>query len=261
MGFVNLLGAMISTVDVSESDDDSDIDFDAVAKQAVAAVKVEAPKELGEFTLDTGLRNSHLLLQGKRGKEGFDTRSVPGHWGLDFRDYSECSTPEAPAADSVEREVRGQAVRPVDDKALRKKEAKAQKGEALAKWFGLPRAKMTPELEKELLAIKLRGNVDPKRFYKGQDSKKLPTHFHVAVETGGDGPVAGYHAKNESRRGVSFLDSVLRDSQAQDWTYKKFTEVSAKGDAAANSGHGRKRPKRSEAKGTKRGQAWKKKKH
>lgn len=252
----------MSTVDGSESDDDSDIDFDAVAKQAVAAVRTEAPKELGEFSLDTGLRSSHLLLQGHRGKEGFDTRSVPGHWGLDFRDYSEGSAPEVPAVDSVStREVRGQAVRPVDDRTLRKKEAKAQKSEALAKWFGLPRAKLTPELEKELLAIKLRGNVDPKRFYKSNDSKKLPTHFHVAVETGGDGPVAGYHAKQESSRGISFLDSVLRDSQAQDWTYKKFTEVAAKGDAAANSGHGRKRAKRSEAKGTKRGQVWKKKKH
>jgi len=247
----------------SGSDDDSDVDFDAIADQAVAASKAAAPRELGEFVLDTGLRNSHLLLQGRRGKEGFDTSAIPGHWGLDFRDYSEGCAPEAPTAESRPegREVRGGTVRPLNDKGLKKKEAKAQKGETLAKWFGLPRAKITPELEKELLAIKLRGNIDPKRFYKGTDSKKLPTHFHVAVETGGGSAVAGYHAQGESKRGVSLLDSVLRDSQAQDWTYKKFQEVAAKGDAARNSGHGLKRSKRSETKGTKRGQNWKKKKH
>ena len=35
--------------------------------------------------------------------------------------------------------------------------------EKLDKWFGLPKHKMTPELEKELKALRLRANFDPKR--------------------------------------------------------------------------------------------------
>ena len=33
-------------------------------------------------------------------------------------------------------------------------------------WYGLPATEMTPEIKKDIQLIKLRGYVDPKRFYK-----------------------------------------------------------------------------------------------
>lgn len=38
---------------------------------------------------------------------------------------------------------------------------------------------MTPELKRDLRLLKLRGAFDPKRFYKTNDTSKLPTHFAV----------------------------------------------------------------------------------
>merc|ERR1711957_412289 len=115
----------------------------------------------------------------------FNTAALPGVPQLDIRDFDKGLAAEAPLVSSQDRELRGAPVRPYDDSKLRKKEKKAIKGETLDKWFGMPKAKMTPELEAELKAIKMRGALDAKRFYKGNDSRELPTHFHMATEVGG----------------------------------------------------------------------------
>ena len=47
--------------------------------------------------------------------------------------------------------------------------------------FSLPKQDLTPELAAELKAIRLRAYMDPKRFYKGNDTNELPTHFHIGV--------------------------------------------------------------------------------
>lgn len=39
---------------------------------------------------------------------------------------------------------------------------------------------MTPDLKRDLRLLKLRGAFDPKRFYKTNDTSKLPTHFAVS---------------------------------------------------------------------------------
>merc|ERR1712232_268950 len=112
--------------------------------------------------------------------------------------------------------------------------------------------------EKELKAIKLRGNVDPKRFYKGNDSKELPKYFAVATELPGGMRPAGLRPSQEPKpgRGRSFLDTLLRDERVQEWTGKRQREVADRGAASTHSGHGKRA-----SKGSKRGGAWKKQKH
>jgi len=43
----------------------------------------------------------------------------------------------------------------------------------------MKRPEITPEIKRDLQIIKLRNVLDPKRFYKKDDSKELPKYFEV----------------------------------------------------------------------------------
>ena len=45
------------------------------------------------------------------------------------------------------------------------------------KWWELPEQEITPEVRRELEIIKMRNFLNPKRFYKANDSKRLPSRF------------------------------------------------------------------------------------
>eukprot|EP00929_Paragymnodinium_shiwhaense_P017059 TRINITY_DN12596_c0_g1_i1.p1 TRINITY_DN12596_c0_g1~~TRINITY_DN12596_c0_g1_i1.p1 ORF type:complete len:264 (-),score=94.42 TRINITY_DN12596_c0_g1_i1:167-958(-) len=251
---------------VEEATDD-EFDFDAIATRAVVAVGMKPQaaltghlKKAKELGLQIDLGEEHLYLTGKSRKKkkqkAFDTAVAAndGSVRLEFSDFSEGLAPEPPAGGAAtrEREVRGAPVRPVDDRKLRNKAAKEMRESRLDKWFGMKKQQLNPDLEKELKAIKLRGNVDPKRFYKGNDTSKLPEYFAVATEVRGGMRPTGFEAHQRSGRGgQSFLESVLQDSKAQEWTWKKTGEVMDR--TSVFSGHGKRG-----ISGKQRGGAWKK---
>ena len=239
-----------------------DLDIDAIAEKAVSfAVKASSRRDPGQLKLDVGLGPENLYLHGA-GENVFDTSAVAGQYQASASDLCRSQVQEAPARAHLDglqqREVRGMPVRPVNDVKERREEAKKNRTEKLDKWFGLPKHRMTPELEKELKALKLRANFDPKRFYKANDRQELPKYFTIATEVGGGMAPVGLHTKTRevhAHSGRSFLDTILRDETVQSWTQKKKSEVNAKHEAALNSGHGKR--KFEGAKSTKRGGAWK----
>jgi len=258
-----------------ESDDDDDEDdevefnFDVVAEQAMSAVARSGiassanSRELRELGLDIGLGSEQLYLTGSGGSQSaFDTAAAPGVCSLDTQDFSYGAGPAAPEARTKSREVRGTKVRPVNDQKQRLKEIKVQKEEKLEKWFGMRKRVLTPELERELQVLKLRGTISKDRFYKANDSKALPQYFVRATEIGGGKCAAGLEANPDVHwnSGRTFLESVLRDQKSNEWTWKKHGEVGTRGLASYNSGHGK--PGKNGRKGlnsTKRGGTWKKK--
>jgi len=249
-------------MDAPEESEDDGVDFDleAIAEKAVKAAEKAAKRtNLGSIKLDIGLGAEHL--GGSSSSDVFDTAAESGIYRVSLDNFGSASSSSTPSS-LRDREVRGAPVRPVNDAKLRRAEAKKAREEKLDKWFGLPKHKMTPELEKELKAIKLRANFDPKRFYKAQDSQELPKYFTVATEVGGGLAPVGLHTRTpdvHAHSGRSLLSSIMQDQKAQEWTRKKFTEVSERGQAARNSGHGKR--KAEGARSTRRGGAWKKKKH
>lgn len=275
-----------SEADSDSDDDDDDADesfsFDTLAREVVGTMQLQQPKpaaasgsatlkdwETVEMGLDVGLDASQLYLSNSAGRpSAFNTAAVPGVCALDAHDFSSGSSLPASRPNgslgTQSREVRGAPVRPVDDRKLRSKETKISREEKLDKWFGMPKRKLTPEMEKELQVLKLRGMYDPKRFYKANDSKALPTHFLMATEVGGGKCAAGLQANHEVHwnSGRSFLDTVLRDQKAQEFTWKKHDESNTRGRLSFNSGHGKTKANgsRKGMKSTKRGGAWKKKK-
>ena len=237
----------------------ADLDIDAIAEKAVSiALKASSRTDPGQLKLDLGLGPEQLYLTGT-GDSAFDTSALAGQYQASASDLCRSQVHKVPVVlHSQDREVRGAHVRPVNDAKERKAEAKKERTEKLEKWFGLPKHRMTPELEKELTALKLRANFDPKRFYKANDRQQLPKYFTIATEVGGGMAPVGLHTKTRevhAHSGRSFLDTILRDETVQAWTQKKKSEVSEKQAAALRSGHGKR--KSEGAKSTKRGGSWK----
>jgi len=255
----------------SESDDEGEVfNFDTIAHQAVTAVSAPSAgansRQLRELSLDVGLSADQLYLTSSNAssRPAFDTSAPPGVCQLDTQEFGVGLGINAPAASTRcnIRDVRGAPVRPENDKKMRAKEAKVRKDDKLDKWFGMPKRTLTPEMEAQLKVLKLRGAYDPKRFYKSNDSKTLPTHFQFATEMGGGLAAAGLKANAEVHwnSGRSFLDSVLRDQKGQEFMARKYSEVGSRGQAGYNSGHGKPGAKgRKDLKGTKRGGNWKQK--
>jgi hypothetical protein len=159
-----------------------------------------------------------------------------------------------------QRENRGDTVRPYEDGSLLRREKKKRDKDFLKGWFGLPRRQITPELEKELKAIKLRANFDPKRFYKANDSNKLPTHFAIATEVGGGMAAAGLAQTQfdiKPRSGRSLLSTMLREQKGQEYVSKVQQTLHDRGTASRRSGHGNPSQK-GQKRGAARGGSWKK---
>lgn len=238
----------------ASSDEDVEFDIDVIADQAVLqnGATANATEEIKELGLDVGLDSSALYMTSAEGLKDscFDTAAVPGRWRARVDDFAKGCGPEsiAPAgASKPSREVRGAKVRPTDDSKMRRKEAKEQREAKLDEWYGLPKHKMTPEIEKELRALKNRAFLDPKRFYKANDSKELPKYFTFATEVGGGMAATGERPtvhEPHPLSGKSFISQALGDETAYTFGEKKRVDAMAKAAASKRSGHGSGRPKR-----------------
>lgn len=60
-------------------------------------------------------------------------------------------------------------------------------------WFDLPAQQITDEVKRDLRLLRLRGTLDPKRFYKSFDQTKFPKYFQVGTVV--EGPADFYSGK------------------------------------------------------------------
>ncbi|KAA8497725.1 rRNA-processing protein fcf2 [Porphyridium purpureum] len=99
--------------------------------------------------------------------------------------------------------------------------AKKQK----ARWFDIPVATLTPELEKDIQLIRNRQHLDPQRFYKSMgDSKWNPKNFYVGTVIEGPGEFRTGRIVNRERK-QHLVDELLSDSQFQTFAKRKVAEV------------------------------------
>jgi len=83
---------------------------------------------------------------------------------------------------------------------------------------------MTDELMMDLKAIKMRGLIYKKRFYKGNDTNQLPTFFQVG-EFVANGNEMGDEKVSKKLRKSRIAEQFLDDDQAEGMTGKKFTRM------------------------------------
>ncbi|KAF7837638.1 DNA binding protein [Senna tora] len=131
--------------------------------------------------------------------------------------------------------VDGLFVPPSDPKKLNKLLKKQVKDTAGKNWFDMPAQTITPELQKDLKLLKLRGAIDPKRHYKKGDSKSksLPKYFQVGtVVASAEEFFSGRLTKKE--RKATLADELLSDNNFSAYRKRKVQEIEEKNRPAGN---------------------------
>ena len=103
-------------------------------------------------------------------------------------------------------------------KAARRKVNESTAGAA---WGHMKAPEMTPELKRELLIVKMRGVLDPKRFYRGSDSGKgLPKYFQMGTIV--SGAEDGRDKLTKKERKGSMLQELMSDATVRKRAKSQF---------------------------------------
>ncbi|KAJ7980473.1 rRNA-processing protein fcf2-like [Quillaja saponaria] len=108
--------------------------------------------------------------------------------------------------------VDGLFVPPNNPRKLNKLLKKQVKDTTGKNWFDMPAPTVTPELQRDLKLLKLRGAVDPKRHYKKGDSKSktLPKYFQVGTVM--ESPLDFFSGRlTKKERKQTLADELLSD--------------------------------------------------
>lgn len=91
------------------------------------------------------------------------------------------------------------------------------------KWFNMPAPVLTPELKREVQAMRLRNALDPKRFYKGGAKESaLPEFFQVGHVL--ESSQRATNAREGKTRKRTFVEELLEDDKAKAYAKRKFQE-------------------------------------
>lgn len=117
--------------------------------------------------------------------------------------------------DSVESVLPDPNKKTVKDRRLIKEE----KSNA---WFAMPKVEMTDEIKRDLLIIKNRKYLDPKRFYRGE-KWDIPENFQMGEIVEGVGEYGGRMKRKQ--RGKTLVDELLKNEQASEWFSKTYKDI------------------------------------
>ncbi|VDB91862.1 unnamed protein product [Peniophora sp. CBMAI 1063] len=122
-----------------------------------------------------------------------------------------------------------------DGKPLTKREKKEMREKTAGKdWFDLPapRAVDLPRLYREVEALRMRNQLDPKRFYRkdegeGKGIKGLPKHFAIGQIIPTSTPFGGNAATDLPRaeRKRTLVDELVDDAETARYAKRKFLDL------------------------------------
>jgi len=133
------------------------------------------------------------------------------------------------SARALAEEGAGLFLKPLDTSKLRR-DAKRLGGGAGSQtnksWFSMPAVEYTPELRRDMRLLKLRGAYDPKRFYKTDDTSKLPKNFQIGtVVEGAQDFYAARLTRKERKR--TLTEEVFADADIKAVRKKRFAKIQA----------------------------------
>ncbi|XP_072295609.1 deoxynucleotidyltransferase terminal-interacting protein 2 [Eucyclogobius newberryi] len=102
-------------------------------------------------------------------------------------------------------------------------------------WFNVKAPEITQELKGDLQLLKMRGSMDPKRFYKKNDRDGFPKYFQMGTVV--DSPVDFYHSRlSKKNRKRTMVEELLADAEFRQKNKKKFQTIMAEKAAQAAGG-------------------------
>ncbi|CAG8556372.1 3170_t:CDS:2 [Diversispora eburnea] len=109
-------------------------------------------------------------------------------------------------------------------KLSKKEKQKLRESTSGPGWFDMPKPELTPEIKRDLHVIKLRNVLDPKRFYKKDNSKNIPKYFQVGTII--EGPTDFYASRlPRKERKKTIVDELMADDKAKKYYKRKFLEI------------------------------------
>ncbi|RYP25461.1 hypothetical protein DL767_008379 [Monosporascus sp. MG133] len=109
--------------------------------------------------------------------------------------------------------------------ARKSKKENPTKADAGPAWYNLPRTDLTPELKRDLQILKMRDILDPKRFYRKDNSKAaVPEFSQVGVLV--EGPTEWYSARmTKKERKRTLIDEVLETEDSTRRFKSKYGQI------------------------------------
>ncbi|XP_071491944.1 deoxynucleotidyltransferase terminal-interacting protein 2-like [Diadema antillarum] len=110
------------------------------------------------------------------------------------------------------------------EKKRRKQERESSAGPG---WFDMRAPEMTEELRNDIKVIRMRSTLDPKRFYKGNDTAALPKFVQVGTVV--DSPQDFYHSRiPKKQRQQTLVEELLADADSRSYNKRKYMELQEK---------------------------------
>lgn len=146
------------------------------------------------------------------------------------------SDPKAPKASAKSFVVN------VNDPITVQKKTKEEPTDAGSKWFNMRKPEMTAALKRDLHVLKNRSVLDPKRHYK-KEKWQTPKYFETGTVI--EGNTEFYSARMARKdRGKTLADEILRDSAANTYFKRKYTEIQTKNKSGGKSHYKKLKSKR-----------------
>lgn len=105
------------------------------------------------------------------------------------------------------------------------RDRRLQREENSNKWFEMPKVELTDDIKRDLLIIKNRKYLDPKRFYRGE-KWEIPENFQIGEIVEGVGEYGGKIKRKQ--KGKSIVDELLKDENSSTWFDKTYTEIQSR---------------------------------
>lgn len=104
-----------------------------------------------------------------------------------------------------------------------KKANKEEPTDSGSKWFNMKKPEMTAELKRDLLILKNRSALDPKRHYK-KEKWVVPKYFQTGTIIEGN---TEYYSARLSRKnkGRTLAEEILRDDDSSKYFKRKYYEI------------------------------------
>ncbi|XP_059152511.1 deoxynucleotidyltransferase terminal-interacting protein 2-like [Physella acuta] len=117
---------------------------------------------------------------------------------------------------------------PAKGRRALKKERRAEREKTLGdKWFGMKAPDIDDKLKNDMELIRMRGALDPKKFYKHQDRKALPKYFQMGtvVDEGTD----FYSSRlTKKQRKQTLVEELMADANIRQYNKRKYSELQQK---------------------------------
>ncbi|OTB07119.1 hypothetical protein M426DRAFT_318148 [Hypoxylon sp. CI-4A] len=176
---------------------------------------------LSDEQIDQLLKEAESRLQANQGQDG---KAVAAPVKMDVAKTSKSET-SAPKLKTSKVNTKAEELSVRVPEVRRPKKEMTTKTDAGPSWFNLPRTDLTPQLKKDLQLLRMRDVLDPKRFYRKDNTKTLVPEFS-SVGTIIEGPTDFFSARlTKKERKRTLLEEVLETEDVTRKFKSKYGEI------------------------------------